>query len=137
MWMSVYGFQGLSPATELTQKDVPMKKTLPMLLTIAAVILLCPMAFANTTQAQKSTPPGDVASAAAAVPLALNSTINLSDEEILEAASPVQVSVQGAALHGLAIKAANEVEGPETAGPDSDGPGGPDHQFEGEETGNH
>ena len=113
-----------------------MKKHFPMLLTIALSLVISSVAFADTTKAQKSIPPVDVTSAAAAVPLALN-TINLSDEEILGVASPVQVSMHGLALHGLAITAANEVEGPETEGPDSDGPGGPDHQFEGEEDGQH
>ena len=114
-----------------------MKRASPALLIIAASILLCPLAFADTTPAQKTVLPVDVTSAAAAVPLALNSTVNLSDEEVLGIASPVQMSMQGLALHGLAITAQNEVEGPETEGPDDDGPGGPDHQFEGDETGQH
>jgi hypothetical protein len=121
-----------------------MKNSHAMSLTLsfAATILLCPLAFAGTTQAQKPIAPVDVVSAASAVPLALHDAFSLSDEEILGVASPAQMSVHALSLHGLTIGAQNEVEGPETEGPetegpDADGPGGPDHQFEGEETGGH
>jgi hypothetical protein len=120
------------------KKEVPMKKShaLSLTLSVAVTILLCPFAFAGTPQAQKIAPV-DVVTAASAVPLALQDAISLSDEEILGVASPAQMSVHALSLHGLSIVAQNEVEGPETEGPDDDGPGGPDHEFEGEESGGH
>jgi hypothetical protein len=120
-----------------------MKKTHLTLCTVAAIVLLCPLAFAETPKAQKFVAPLDVTSVAAAVPLASNAAFTLTDEEILGVASPVR-ALAPAALHTLAAQgltvAPTEVEGPEgpeTEGPDTDGPGGPDHQFEGEETGQH
>jgi hypothetical protein len=130
-------FAELSPDRDAEKRTCPMKKGFPMLLMIVVSILLCPLAFADTTKAQKSTAPVDVTSAAAAVPLTLSSSINLSDEEVLGIASPVRTAVQGLALQALTVTAQNEVEGPETEGPDNDGPGGPNHEFDGDETGQH
>jgi hypothetical protein len=122
---------------DLHLKGKPMKKSAVMLFSITALVGFSSLALAGTTPAQKAAVPVDVTAVAAPVASVPNHVIDLSDEEILSVASPVDLAVQGLSAHALSVTTAGEIESPETEGPDTDGPGGPDHEFEGEETGQH
>lgn len=113
------------------------KPTAVLLFTIAAMVVFSCVAVAGVTPAQKSPSPASVSGAAAAVPTINHQPFGLTDEEILSAATPVAVSMHGLSARTLGFVSAAENESPETGGLESDGPGGPDHQFEGEETGEH
>ncbi len=113
------------------------KPTAVVLFTLAAMVVFSSIAVAGVTPAQKSPAPVRVTAAAAVVPTIHLQPIGLTDEEILAAASPIAITMHGLSAHALALVSAAENESPETGGLESDGPGGPDHQFEGEETGEH
>lgn len=108
-----------------------MKKSAVVLFSITALVVFSSVALAGTTPAQK--PPVQVTAAAVTVPIH-RTPIDLTDEEILAVASPVELSMHALAVRGTAVTT-GEVESPE--GPDTDGPGGSNHEFDGQETGQH
>lgn len=114
-----------------------MKKSALLLMSITALVGFSSLAFASTAPQQKPPVPIDVTAVAAAVSSVPNHVVELRDEDILSVASPVDLAVQGLSMHALTVTSTGEIESPETEGPDLDGPGGPDHEFDGEESGQH
>ena len=115
-----------------------MKKSAVMVFSITALVGFSSLAFASSAPVQKAAAQVDVTTVASPVANIPSQIDALSDEEILSVASPVDLAVHGYSAHALAVTTAGEIESPETEGPETDGPdGGPDHQFEGEETGQH
>jgi hypothetical protein len=113
-----------------------MKKSVVRFLSIAAMVGISSLVYASNAPQQKPAVPIDVTAVAIAVSSAPNHVVELRDEDLLSVASPV-ASIHGLSASALSVSTNGEVESPEAEGPDDDGPDGPDHEFEGEETGQH